>query len=195
LLALTIAALAVVGGIAGLAFRSGDTDNDVTPTSSPGTQQQPIRQPTQAPTRQPAAVAAGTPEDALRESINTAALKDCRTKNPTDSQWVDAELNCTGTDGIPVAAYHFASRSEADRQIGALATLFTDSGNCDDGQQSIETWSTAQVPSGGTKLCYYYAEKYVIYWYYSEDGVAFAAQDQSPARLTAWWRSFDPVNH
>jgi hypothetical protein len=192
-LVLAVAALTVVGVIAGLAFTSGDTDNDVTSTTAP--QQQPIQQPTQTPTRQPAAVAAGTPEDVLRGSINTAVLKDCRTKNPTDSQWVDAELNCTGTDGIPVAVYHFASQSDADRQIGALAAFFTDSGNCDDGQQSIETWSTPQEPVSGTKLCYYYADKFVIYWDYREDGVAFVAQDQSPARVTAWWRSFDPVNH
>jgi hypothetical protein len=116
--------------------------------------------------------------------INTASLENCQSKNPIDSQWADAELTCTGTDGVPVSAYHFAGQSEADRQIGALAAHFTDIGNCDDGKPSIEAWTTPQEPAGGTKLCYYYAGKFVIYWFYSEDLVAFAAQDPSPARLT-----------
>jgi hypothetical protein len=183
LIALAVAVVAVVGAIAGLALTSGKEDRDqARPAGAPGS-----GQPSPAPT--------GAPEDVLRGLINTAMLKDCQSKSTIDSKWADAGLSCTGAEGVPVSAYHFESQSALDRQIGALADHFADEGDCDSGQSSIDEWTTPQEPTGGAKLCYHAFGKFVIYWFYTEDRIAFAAEDRSPTRLAAWWHRFDPVKH
>jgi hypothetical protein len=182
LVALAVVIVAAVGALAAITFSSGDND---AATSSPAP---PVSTgPTAGPT--------GTPEEILRGLINPATMKACQSKEPVDSRWADAQLSCTGVDGVPVSAFHFASQSALDRQIGTLATYFSDEGECDSGQASFEEWNTPQEPTGGTRLCYFYAKKFVIYWFYTEDRIAFAAEDPSPTKLADWWRTFDPVNH
>jgi hypothetical protein len=131
----------------------------------------------------------------LRALLNPLVLSHCTAPRSSDSRYADATLRCTASGGMQVTAYHFPSDAALDKQIGAKATYFQDQGNCDDGKESEERWSSPQAPSGGVRLCYFYAEKFVTFWTYDEDRIAFLAQNPDPKGLARWWRAFDPVKH
>ncbi|WP_195905242.1 hypothetical protein [Parafrankia elaeagni] len=134
-----------------------------------------------------------SPEDTLRGLLNPATMTGCSTPAQSDSLYADATLSCIGAGGVEVLAFHFPDRSALERQIGARATYYADTGNCDDGRESAEEWTSPQEPNGGARLCYKYADRFVTLWSISDSLVAFTASDQNPARLIAWWHGFDPI--
>jgi hypothetical protein len=137
----------------------------------------------------------GNPRDILRSMLNPTVMTGCTTPARSDSAYADATLNCRSASGMQVSAFHFPNRSAVDRQIGARETYYYDEGNCDDGQQSSERWSTASEKVGGNRLCYFFANRFYEFWTYDDKLVAFSADDADAGRLNAWWRSFDPLRH
>lgn len=190
-----VAAVVVIGAIIGIVVTTrGPDDAATTPVASaPANAVAPLGPTDGASPEQPSAPPAGNPEDALRALLNPVTMTGCEAPQRSDSSYADATLRCIGAEGVEVLAYHFPDRSALDRQIGARETYYTDSGNCDDGQESSEQWSSPQEPNGGTRLCYRYADQFVTLWSINDSLVAFAAADQDPGRLIAWWRGFDPI--
>lgn len=188
--ALVVAVVAAVVTVGALALGGSDGSTETTTTGS-----------TVAPvggsgTPAPQASApSGPPEEVLRSLVNPATLSGCNGVPNVESQWADAQLTCIGPQGVAVDVYHFSSQSSVDRQIGALATYIVDQGDCDAGQQSIEDWSTPAEPTGGVRLCYFYANNFVIYWFYQADRVAFSVEHPDPAQLVTWWHNIDPIKH
>ncbi|CUU54464.1 hypothetical protein Ga0074812_102474 [Parafrankia irregularis] len=146
-----------------------------------------------AGTQQNPASTAASPEEALRSLLNPVTMTSCAAPASSDSAYADATLQCVGAEGVEVLAYHFPDPSALDRQIGARATYYADAGNCDEGQESVEEWTSPQEPGGGARLCYKYADRFVTFWSVDRSLVAFSASDLDPARLVTWWHRFDPI--
>ncbi|ETA04112.1 hypothetical protein ThrDRAFT_00414 [Frankia casuarinae] len=138
---------------------------------------------------------AGNPQEILRSLLNPVVMTGCAVPAHRDSAYADAALVCKDSSGIEVTAFHFPSQSAMDRQIGARETYYYDEGNCDDGQQSSEQWSSPAESTGGTRLCYFFAKRFYEFWTYDDYRIAFSADDQDPGNLNRWWKSFDPLRH
>ncbi|WP_462187320.1 MULTISPECIES: hypothetical protein [unclassified Frankia] len=138
---------------------------------------------------------AGNPQEILRSLLNPVVMTGCAVPTHRDSAYADAALVCKDPSGIEVTAFHFPSQSAMDRQIGARETYYYDEGNCDDGQQSSERWSSPAESTGGTRLCYFFAKRFYEFWTYDDYRIAFSADDQDPGNLNRWWKSFDPLRH
>jgi hypothetical protein len=139
--------------------------------------------------------AAGNPSAVLRSLLNPTMMTGCTAPRRSDSAYADATLNCRTPAGIEVTAFHFPNRSAVDRQIGARETYYYDEGNCDDGQQSSEQWSSSAHRAGGSRLCYIFANRFYEFWTYNDQPVAFSVDDGDAGRLNAWWHTFDPLRH
>jgi hypothetical protein len=141
--------------------------------------------------------ASGTPAQVLRSLLNPRTMLNCAPGDMhLDGPYPDAALHCTSVDGVPIRAYHFPSQSALDREIGAKATyLHADDGDCAAGKESQEDWTSPQYPSGGTRVCYVYADKFVIFWTYGGDHLAFIAEHDDAVRLATWQRTFNPLAH
>ncbi|KJE24192.1 hypothetical protein FF36_01595 [Frankia torreyi] len=137
--------------------------------------------------------AGGNPRDVLRSLLNPAVMTGCADPGRSDSAYADATLLCKTPSGMEVTAFHFPNRSALDRQIGARETFYTDEGNCDDGQQSSERWSSPAEATGGNRLCYFFANRFYEFWTYDDHLIAFSADDPTAARMNDWWHSFDPL--
>ncbi|WP_261575692.1 hypothetical protein [Frankia gtarii] len=137
--------------------------------------------------------AGGSPPEVLRSLLNPAVMTGCTTPAHSDSAYADATLICKTPSGMEVRAFHFPNRSALDRQIGARETFYTDEGNCDDGQQSSEQWNSPAEASGGSRLCYFYANRFYEFWTYDSRLIAFTADDPAAAHINDWWHSFDPL--
>ncbi|MCL9757704.1 hypothetical protein [Frankia sp. AiPa1] len=142
----------------------------------------------------PAPAASGNPRDALRAQLNQTVMTGCTAPARSDSAYADATLNCQTPGGVKVSAFHFPNRSAVDRQIGAREAFYFDEGNCDDGQQSSERWSSPEA-GGGDRLCYFYAKNFYEFWTYDNRLIAFSVDDVDAGRLNSWWHSFDPLRH
>ncbi len=177
--------LIVVFGV--LAFAAGgDTSAGASPAG-----------PTPAPAGSGAASAgpAGSPQDRLRALLNPTALTDCSAPPRSDSAYADATLICKAPSGRSVTAFGFPNRSAVDRQIGAREAFYVDEGNCDDGQQSTERWTSGADKAGGDRLCYFFAKRFYEFWTYDDKLVAFSTDDADATQLNTWWHTFDPVRH
>ncbi|WP_261562247.1 hypothetical protein, partial [Frankia tisae] len=137
--------------------------------------------------------AGGSPREVLRSLLNPTVMTGCTTPAHSDSAYADATLICKTPSGMEVRAFHFPNRSALDRQIGARETFYTDEGNCDDGQQSSEQWSSPAETGGGSRLCYFYANRFYEFWTYDSRLIAFTADDPAAAHINDWWHSFDPL--
>ncbi|MEX5633015.1 hypothetical protein AB1460_10490, partial [Parafrankia sp. FMc2] len=189
--AAVVVVVAVVGIILGTRTDSGGDTTSAAPAPT-GTAAGPVDPAGAAPA--PGGPAPQlSPEDTLRGLLNPATMTGCSTPAQSDSLYADATLSCIGAGGIEVLAFHFPDRSALERQIGARATYYADAGNCDDGRESAEEWTSLQEPNGGARLCYKYADRFVTLWSISDSLVAFTASETNPARLIAWWHGFDPI--
>ncbi|SNQ46401.1 conserved hypothetical protein [Frankia canadensis] len=171
-----------------LAFTGGDGDSDA---ARPGTTPAGSASPSASPDGQ----STGDPRDALRSALNPTVMTGCAAPQRSDSAYADATLSCRTPAGIEVTAFHFPNRSAVDRQIGARETYYVDEGNCDDGQQSSERWSSSAQRAGGNRLCYFFANRFYEFWTYDDSLVAFSVDDAEAGHLNAWWHSFDPLRH
>ncbi|MCK9893843.1 hypothetical protein [Frankia sp. AgB32] len=148
-----------------------------------------------APGGAASAAPAGNPQDRLRAMLNPTALTDCTAPTRSDSAYADATLNCKASSGGNVSAFSFPNRSAVDRQIGAREAFYVDEGNCDDGQQSTERWTSPTDRVGGNRLCYFFARRFYEFWTYDDKLVAFSTDDPDAAQLNTWWHTFDPLRH
>ncbi len=139
------------------------------------------------------AEAGGDPREILRSLLNPAVMTGCTAPARSDSAYADATLICKAPSGMEVSAFHFPNRSALDRQIGARETFYFDEGNCDDGQQSSERWSSPADATGGSRLCYFFANRFYEFWTYDDHLIAFSADDPTAARINDWWHSFTPL--
>jgi hypothetical protein len=141
----------------------------------------------------PAGQTGGNPLESLRSLLNPAVMTACAAPARSDSAYADATLICKAPSGMEVTAFHFPNRSALDRQIGARETFYFDEGNCDDGQQSSERWSSPADATGGSRLCYFFANRFYEFWTYDDHLIGFSADDPTVARINDWWHSFDPL--
>lgn len=126
--------------------------------------------------------------------LDPTAMSGCTTPQRSDSVYADASLTCRTPTGITVSAFHYPNRAAMDRQIGAREAFYLDEGNCDDGQQSTERWTSPAHPVGGNRLCYFFAKRFYEFWTYDDKLVAFSTDELDAARLNAWWHTFDPLH-
>ncbi|MBX6389260.1 MAG: hypothetical protein IRZ08_09730, partial [Frankia sp.] len=172
-----VAVLAVAVGVLSFLLVTGDSDDGDGGAAAPA-----------------APEVTGPPGEALRALLNPETMTNCEDVDPrAESRYPDAAVRCTTPDGVVVRAFHYPDRSAADRHFGALAAFVVDQGDCEAGQPSEERWSQPSGDAGGSLLCYYFAENFLVFWTYDDLPVAFITEGTDARALAAWRRDFDPV--